>query len=112
MVKILPVLKRNVDPAVTMNNATTGGTRADGESPSVLLQRLNEENAELLAPVIAFVLFLMLLGTVGNPVAIYIYGWKWHNTTSRYSDIFAAFLHAITANGHWLKMASIHLIRA
>ncbi|RUS83550.1 hypothetical protein EGW08_008729 [Elysia chlorotica] len=78
-----------------MSNATTIGTLADGESPSVLLKRLNEENAELLAPVIAYTLFLMLLGTVGNPVAIYIYGWKWHNTTSRVFLFFLAWMDLI-----------------
>ncbi|GFS20432.1 cephalotocin receptor 1 [Elysia marginata] len=73
------------------NNTTSGGTM----SHSLLLQSLNQENAQLLAPVIAYTLFLMFLGTVGNPVAIYIYGWKWHNTTSRVFLFFLAWMDLI-----------------
>ncbi|GFO12165.1 cephalotocin receptor 1 [Plakobranchus ocellatus] len=77
-----------------MNGSTTTGTMA-GIQPDDLLQKINEKNAELLAPVIAYTAVLLLLGAVGNPVAIYIYGWKWHSTTSRVFLFFLAWMDLI-----------------
>ncbi|KAK6960203.1 hypothetical protein BgiMline_035394 [Biomphalaria glabrata] len=47
------------------------------------LRDISQQKAKLLAPAIAYTVVLMIVGTIGNPIAIYIYGWKWKNTTTR-----------------------------
>ncbi|KAH9487526.1 hypothetical protein Btru_073547 [Bulinus truncatus] len=48
-----------------------------------VLRVVNAEKASVLSPAIAYTVVLMVIGTLGNPVAIYIYGFKWQNTTTR-----------------------------
>ena len=48
-----------------------------------ILAEFNRQKALLLAPAIFYVALLLMIGALGNPLAIYIYGWKWPNSTTR-----------------------------
>ena len=47
------------------------------------LQAINDQKATLLLPAILVTVVLMLMGLLGNPLAIYIYGWRWRTSSTR-----------------------------
>ncbi|BFZ11281.1 hypothetical protein BsWGS_14320 [Bradybaena similaris] len=47
------------------------------------LMSINKQKAALLVPAIIYAAMLLVIGVIGNPIAIYIYGWKWQSTTTR-----------------------------
>ena len=47
------------------------------------LQAINDRKATLLLPAILVTVVLMLMGLIGNPLAIYIYGWRWRTSSTR-----------------------------
>lgn len=48
-----------------------------------ILERVNDERAHLLAPVIAFLSLLMVLGIVGNLLVLYVYEFRFKRSSSR-----------------------------
>jgi len=46
------------------------------EAERELLDILNDEKAKLYIPIIVFIAVLMLVGTVGNMMVLYVYNWK------------------------------------
>lgn len=64
-------------------SARTNDSSQTWEENHEALMEINRHKAELLIPAILYTVTTMVLGAVGNPLAIYIYGWKWQNTTTR-----------------------------
>ncbi|KAL8578805.1 hypothetical protein ACOMHN_022098 [Nucella lapillus] len=48
-----------------------------------LLQLINDRKASLLLPDIFLTVLFLLLGLLGNPLAIYIYGWRWQSSSTK-----------------------------
>lgn len=48
-----------------------------------LLQSMNEQKAKRLFPAIFITIVLMVIGLLGNPLSIYIYGWRWRSSSTR-----------------------------
>ncbi|KAK6167673.1 hypothetical protein SNE40_021644 [Patella caerulea] len=48
-----------------------------------IINLLNHKKAVQLIPAITYTVILMVIGLIGNPLAIYIYGWRWQKTTTR-----------------------------
>lgn len=46
------------------------------------VQRLNDEAVETLIPAIVFIVLLMVIGVIGNPIVVYFYGFKLKPTPS------------------------------
>ncbi|XP_041361200.1 G-protein coupled receptor 84-like [Gigantopelta aegis] len=49
-----------------------------------IIRRMNNDKAVLLIPAITYTVILMVIGVIGNPLAIYIYGFRWEKTTLKY----------------------------
>ncbi|XP_046377418.2 G-protein coupled receptor 84-like [Haliotis rufescens] len=58
-------------------------TLAHALDPMIILQSLNDKKSILLAPVIAYTVVLMTIGIIGNPIAIFIYAFRWPRTTTK-----------------------------
>ncbi|XP_076456361.1 uncharacterized protein LOC143290731, partial [Babylonia areolata] len=52
-------------------------------SDAGLLQLINDRKAKLLLPDILVIVLFLLLGLLGNPLAIYIYGWRWQPSSTK-----------------------------
>lgn len=53
------------------------------ENQREILERVNDERAHLLTPVIAFLSLLMVLGIVGNLLVLYVYEFRFKRSSSR-----------------------------
>ncbi|ESO98549.1 hypothetical protein LOTGIDRAFT_239028 [Lottia gigantea] len=62
---------------------SSGNTSYDHLSDMDIIHWLNGKKTVLLTPAIAYTIILMVIGLLGNPIAIYIYGWRWQKTTTR-----------------------------
>ncbi|XP_067664545.1 G-protein coupled receptor 84-like [Haliotis asinina] len=71
---------------LTYFNDTVKGdnsTLAQALDPMIILQSLNHKKSILLAPAIAYTVVLMTIGVIGNPIAIFIYAFRWPRTTTK-----------------------------
>ncbi|CAG5115630.1 unnamed protein product [Candidula unifasciata] len=71
-----------------MNPSANGSVEANFSSENSELDfeallLINKQKAALLVPAIIYAAMLLVIGVIGNPIAIYIYGWKWQSTTTR-----------------------------
>lgn len=64
-------------------NVTSGLSLNQSEDEDQLLRTINDQKANLLLPAILVTVCLMILGLVGNPLAIYIYGWRWKPSSTK-----------------------------
>ena len=69
---------------VDLTNKTETASQNGTSDGMDLLRQLNNEKAILLIPAIVYTVVLMVVGVVGNPLAIYIYGFRWEKTTLKY----------------------------
>ncbi|XP_076437903.1 gastrin/cholecystokinin type B receptor-like [Babylonia areolata] len=58
-------------------------TNNQSEDKEQLLQSINDLKAMHLLPAILVTLVLMLVGLLSNPLAIYIYGWRWQSSSTK-----------------------------
>jgi len=64
-----------MDQSISVTNIT-------GDTKRQLLQKLNDERAALMAPVIAYMCVLMTVGLVGNSLVCFYYGRKTKTTSN------------------------------
>ena len=68
---------------VTLSLGLHSNRSAGEEDGEKLLKEINDRKATLLLPVIVTIMLLMGLGLVGNPLSIYIYGWRWQASSTK-----------------------------
>ncbi|XP_052076263.1 cholecystokinin receptor type A-like [Mytilus californianus] len=71
-------------------------TRNISETKASILQKLNDDEAALLLPVIVYVFILMSVGIVGNLIVLYIYKFRFRRSSSRAFILCLAILDLIT----------------
>ena len=72
-----------------MLNITSNGT--DG----ILLEELNDEALRRQLPAIVYSAAMMIIGTPGNAIVLYVYFFKWRRSTSRMFILYLAFLDLV-----------------
>lgn len=68
----------------SFNASQVNDTNAIIEQTQRCLQCLNNEKAFLFIPVIIFVVLIMIIGTVGNIMVIYIYTWRFKRRSANF----------------------------
>ena len=82
-------------PVLTMTLTNT----SDVFDPKSELERLNDKQLFYLMPSILYTAILMLVGTPGNGIVLYVYFFKWRKSTSRMFILFLTgldFLNCVT----------------
>ena len=68
---------------------------SEGISDILYLEKLNEEKLRTQLPAIIYTAILMIVGTPGNSIVIYVYFFKWRRSTSRMFILYLALLDLV-----------------
>lgn len=60
------------------------GNKTEISDNRTLLRQMNDDMFASLMPVVVFLVMLMLVGTIGNILVIYVYGWRLKSTTQNF----------------------------
>ncbi|PVD32117.1 hypothetical protein C0Q70_07545 [Pomacea canaliculata] len=80
----LQMLNNSAENGAVFVTSTSGLVQNLSLDEHQLLQDINDRRATLLLPAIIMTVLLMLIGLLGNPLALYIYGWRWPPSSTKY----------------------------
>ncbi|KAL8609433.1 hypothetical protein ACOMHN_006620 [Nucella lapillus] len=80
----MPLQRTQYSPQHLSHDVTSFPVQANqSEDKDKLLQDINDHKAMMLLPAILLITIFLLMGLLSNPLAIYIYGWRWQSSSTK-----------------------------